>query len=355
MPYPRPKYLDPSVPTVTTKSVFGGMTSTSPVFPKPISIKENFRRCAERNNPLWVPNSSAEFKSSLYSLVIGAPEADFSWRERNRFIDWFGVDWTWVPEVGGPMLTPGVQFMDDITEYKTRVKFPKLDDYDFEGNCAKYMADYDGEKVLCVDIGLGCTERFVSLMGGYTDAMVAMALEPEATHAFFEDFVDHECEFVDRLLKYVPADMLTYHDDWGTERDTFFSEKMMEDLLFEPTKRLFQHIRQKGVVVELHSCGNIKRFVPYMIDMGVDFMQIQARANNVPALKEEFGDRIGIDVGITPPPNAGKDELIAAIRENIDTYAKGGGYFTSVFAGSPELRWDAQAELYYYSREYYEK
>ena len=355
MPYKRPPYLDPDTPTVTTKNVFGGGTTTSPVFPKPISIRENFRRCAARTNPLWVPNSAAEFNGGLYSLVIGAPEADFTKRVRHTFNDWFGVEWTFVPEVGGPIVTPGTHFMTDITEYKEVVKFPNYDDYDFAGNSAKYFKDRDPEKILTVDIGLGCTERLVALMGGYTDAMVAMALEPEATRAFFEDFVDSECEFIDRLLKCVPADMLTYHDDWGTERDTFFGEEMMETLLFEPTKRLFDHIKSKGVIVELHSCGNIKRFVPYMIDMGVDFMQIQARANNVPALKEEFGDRIGIDVGIAAAPNATKEELLSLIRDSVDTYAKGGGYFTSVRGRDAETSWDAMAELYYYSREYYEK
>jgi hypothetical protein len=36
------------------------------------------------------------------------------------------------------------------------------------------------------------------------------------------------------------------HDDWGHERDTFFSEKMMEELVYEPTKRIVQHVNPRA-------------------------------------------------------------------------------------------------------------
>jgi hypothetical protein len=59
-------------------------------------------------------------------------------------------------------------------------------------------------------------------MGGYTDAMLAMAVEPEAVKAYFDRYADFMIELTDILCALYPADMITYHDDWGTERDTFF-------------------------------------------------------------------------------------------------------------------------------------
>ena len=354
MKYPRPAYLDPSIKTVKHKAFFGMGESIAPVPDYPISIRENFRRAAKRDKPVWVPNSRTDFNSAMLNMVNGMPEADFTRKDRYDWKDWFGIQWTFIPEAGGPMLKPGTQFMADITQWEKTVKFPNLDDYDFAGKCAEWLKTCDPEKVTQVNIGLGCTERLVSLMGGYTDALCAMALEPEAVSDFLNAFVEFDMKVVDKLCQYLPLDFVTYHDDWGTERDTFFSEQMMEDIVYQPTKRLFDHIHSRNVIIQHHCCGNIKRFVPYQIQLGVDFLQIQARANDVPAFKAKWGDQIGFEVGVTPSGRS-KEAVIEAVHELVDTYAKGGGLFSSIFSPDPEINWAGVMELYYYSREKYEE
>ncbi|MCQ2530542.1 MAG: hypothetical protein MJ086_04720 [Lachnospiraceae bacterium] len=356
MKYERPKYLDPSIKTYFRKSAFskaGGFTVPN-ITDRPISIRENFRRAMMHENPAWVPNSTTDFNFAMLTVVTGMPEADWTWTERTEYKDWFGVEWMYVPEAGGPMLKPNTQFLDDITDWKEKVKFPNLDEYDIEGCCKKWLETCDPEKVYHVNIGQGCTERLVALRGGYTDAMCDMALEPEAVREFLEAFVDWEIQLIDKLCEYLPLEYVTYHDDWGTERDSFFSEAMMDAMVYPPTKRLFDHIRSKGVFIELHSCGCIKRFVPYMIDLGVSMMQIQARANDFKAYKAQYGDKIGIEVGVMPTPGMTKDEAVARIHEIVDDFSAGGGMISSFMSPDPELLWDGTMELYYYSREKYE-
>jgi uroporphyrinogen-III decarboxylase len=182
-----------------------------------------------------------------------------------------------------------------------------------------------------------------------------MAMEPEATRAFFDRYADFVIEFFDKIHGLYDLNMLTLHDDWGTERDTFFSEKMMEELVFEPTKRIIDHVKALGVVFELHSCGNITRFVPYMCQMGADLLQIQRRAVDIPKLKAQYGDKIGFNVSVegleAGQPMETQKRLI---RESVDLYGKHGGAYTSVYAADPAELWETMAELYYYSREYYD-
>lgn len=352
MKYKRPAYHDPSVKFVHKPGFFGFGDSDVPVPEYPISIRENFRRAARRENPVWVPNSMAEFNSTMLAVLNGMPEADWSRKDRYDYNDWFGVPWMYVSEVGGPMLKPNTQFMDDITEWETKVKFPNLDDYDFDGLCAKWWATCDPEKVTSVNIHQGCTERLVALLGGYTDAMLAMATEPEAVRDFLEAFVDWDIKVFDKLRDNLPLDVVTYHDDWGTEKDTFFSEAYMESMVLEPTKRLFDHIHSRDTFVVLHSCGNIKRFVPYMIDMGADFLQIQARANDIPAYKKQYGDKIGFEMMANPADTV--EGAIEEVRKVVDTYGEGGGLFSTFISGNPEATWAGTMELFYYSREKYE-
>ena len=354
MKYPRPPYMAEGIAVKEYSSPFGSGKMVVPCPNYPISIRENFKRAYTRNHPMWVPNSMTDFVSTMVANLTGAGEADWSAKEAYDWQDWFGVQWTFVPIAGGPMLKPGTQYLDDITRWREGVKWPNLDDYDIKGLCEKFMAEkYDPEKILHVNIGQGCTERLVAILGGYVDAMIALAEEPEAVVDFLNAFVDFTIKVFDTIYQYLPIDMITYHDDWGTERDTFFSEQMMEDIVFQPTKRLFDHIKSKGVCIELHSCGKIERFLPYMIELGADFLQIQERANDMKMLKEKYGDRIGFNVRATPK-GPGKEARDAAIHEMVDVFGKGGGLYTSVMGRGAEDLWDGVMELYCYSREFYD-
>lgn len=368
MKYPRPAYLDPSVKTQAVQMAFGAATGTAPLFDTPITPRENFRRCIGRQDPLWMPNSLTE-KIALNTNDVILHEvrgmqihSDFhnprNATESYHFKDWFNTDWTWVPSAGGAMLSPGTQLMDDITQWEKKVHFPDLTEWGFAEKAQEFMKNtYDPSKAVSYDMGRGMTERLVSVMGGYTDAMEALLIEPEAVSDFFHAYSDFMICVFDTVHALYPLDMVTLHDDWGTERDTFFSEKVMEDLVFEPTKRLIDHVKAAGVFLEMHSCGNVMRFFPYMLEMGCDVAQVQRRAVDMPKMKEKYGDKIGFCAGlegidIAKPPV--HDEYIAAVRRTDDIYAPGGGSYLNLFTGDAELLWDVCAENYSYSLELYD-
>ncbi len=367
----RPPY-GPDSKFVEVPMMFSARTMKVPVLDYPISVKENFKRAAERNNPVWVPNSMTDLQTVDQNDLCGipmpepkegeeaAPASPWGANERMDFTDAFGCVWTFVPEAGGPMLKPNhPPRLADITEWEKEIVWPSDEGYDYIGAQTKFMEKTKGvDKVLHINIGQSCTERLVALLGGYTEAMVAMAEEPEAVKDFLMAFAEYTKNSFLKMTQVAKVDFVTFHDDWGTEKDTFFSEKMMEDMVFEPSKLIIDAIKAHGANFQLHSCGNIGRFVPYMIDMGVDFIQLQRRANDVPALKEKYGDKIGFNVSIEGL-NQGQivpvDELKEKIRNTVDLYGKGGGLYTSVYAGSDEDLWDATQELFCYSREYYAK
>ena len=367
MTYPRPDYLDPGVPTTTNKLVFGIQPLTAPMFETPISRKENFIRAAKRDNPVWVPVSLSDLQSQMGSdladekpgIQLGprfsAPPAyDYT------FLDGFGNSWSWVASAGGAMLTPGTKVLEDICDWERVLKFIDFNDWNYRETAEKYMRDiYDPQKVMHVNIGQGLTEMLVAFLGGYEAGMTALILEPEAVSDFFDAFAKYMIDYFDMLDSLYPIDFITYHDDWGTERDTFFAEWVMEDLVFEPTKKIVSHIKGKGKVFELHSCGKIERFVPYACELGVDFLQLQRRANDVPALKAKYGDRIGFNAaleGLEMGVRYSDEESLEAVRRTVDIYGPGGGFYPLLPPDcGPEKAWKLAAELYYYSREFYEK
>ncbi len=366
MKYPRPAYLEPGMSIEKTTQLYGGGEISVPIFQTPISPAENFRRAARRERPLWVPNTLSDlqtlWKTELCPTRVRGmqfgPEFRNPPKEQSVFRDWFNASWTWVPSAGGEMLTPGTKLLDDITKWESVIEFPVLDQWDFEGPATNFMRNlHNPAKALRLDIGHGCTERLVSLLGGYTEGMLALAVEPEAVKDFLGRFAEHIIALFDLLYSLYPIDMLTYHDDWGTERDTFFSAKMLEDIVLEPTRKIVEHVRSKGVMFELHSCGNIERFLPYIVELNVEFLQIQRRAVNIPKMKERYGDKIGFNTGVEgllPGDDVPLEELLAMIRKTVDLYGKGGGFYAILFDREPERIWASISELYAYSREFYD-
>ena len=264
MKYPRPAYRDPSVATEKVTAMFSSVENEIPVFDTPISIKDNFYRAAKRQSPLWAPASSTSLQSLLTHDVAGASPKPGIMQihsdlkrpatEDYLFEDWFGTSWTFVCSAGGAMLTPGTKLLSDITKWEREIKWPDFSQWGFEEKAGEYMRDvYNPDKVMHYDLGRGVTERLVSLMGGYTDSMEALALEPEAVSEFFDVYIDFMISFFDKINSLYPLGMVTLHDDWGTERDTFFSEKMMEELVYEPTKRFIDHVKSKDVIFEMHA------------------------------------------------------------------------------------------------------
>jgi len=367
MPMHRPAFNEPGFPTQTIRTNFGDVELTLPKFDTPITPKENFIRAAKRDNPLWVPNHYTDHQL-LYINEFGTDKLgkrqlgpDFKLQSQvdYDFIDPFGNSWTWVASAGGAMLTPGTKMCDDICDWEKAVKWPDFEEWTIRETAEAFMREkYDPAKVMHLNLHQGLTEQLVAMLGGYGEGMTAMAEEPEACLEFFNSCADFIIRFFDYMKSLYPVDFITYHDDWGTERAAFFSSKMFENLIQEPTQRIIDHIKGAGCIFELHTCGNVEQFIPYACDMGVDFLQIQRRAVNIPKMKELYGDRIGFnpmienyDIGT----NYSEKEIVEKVRKTVDLYAKGGGCYPWIFETNPELAWILSSELYCYSSEYYAK
>ncbi len=351
MKFQRMPYLDGKYENVGTTIA----PINVPVFDYPISPRENFQRVLKRDHPLWVPTAVNDFNYVMGGELTGLPDLRFDFPERCDWTDLFGCVWEWVPSAGGSMEKPNhPPVVDDITEWEKQVVWPDLSEDRIKACCEKYMNQpyYHPEKMNYYDIGMGCTERLVAILGGYTEAMLALAIEPDACREFMFELSRFHCEMFDKIAKYLPTDMIMYHDDWGTERDTFFSESMMEKIVYEPNEIFFKHVKGRGVPIVFHSCGCIKRFLPYMISLGADFLQLQGRANDLKVYKEEYGDKLGFDL---PMVGGSSEEVVQYVRQGVEDLGKDGGMFSTVFGGDEKILWDGMQELYCCSREYYEK
>ena len=89
-------------------------------------------------------------------------------------------------------------------------------------------------------------------------------------YTIFECVADHKIELIDRLAEVYPIDLIDLHDDWGTQKSTFMSVDTWKELLSGPMSRIVKHTREKGIHLQIHSCGKVEPIVPEMLEAGIE-------------------------------------------------------------------------------------
>lgn len=258
--------------------------------------------------------------------------------------DWFGVQWRYEPSSKAPMVDPDYPpVMTDITKWREQVKFPDLSLVDFKAAAEADLNGpmYDPNKLNQVCIQTGPFERLLDCMG-CEEALVSMIEEPESCREFFDAVIDHKIELIDRLAEVYPIDLIDFHDDWGTQINSFMSVDMWKELLAEPIARVCKHCKDKGIHLQIHSCGKVEALVPEMVRIGVEHWSSCQAVNDIERLVHEFGDRLTffgcMDTLPVRLPNVSQEEIDRLTAERIDNICRGGCVFPLGNSTVPGLR-----------------
>ena len=127
-------------------------------------------------------------------------------------------------------------------------------------------------------------------------------------------------------------DLVWTSDDIAHQHGPMVSPRVWEGLIAPHHERLNRRIHELGTCVMYHSCGAVRRFIPGLIETGVDVLdvlQFSADGMDPAEIKASFGDRLsfhgGLDVQSTLPCGT-VEEVRRITRERIDVLAKDGGY-----------------------------
>jgi len=111
--------------------------------------------------------------------------------------------------------------------------------------------------------------------------------------------------YLDNLGEYV--DILIYGDDYGNQDRLMMHPNMWRNLIKPRVKILIETIKKinKGVKIQLHSCGMIHTIIPDLIELGFDILNPMQPCMNHSLLKENYGEKIcfhgGVDIQYTLP------------------------------------------------------
>lgn len=337
----------------TIKDLFGQETR---IYSYPVNMKEAVQALL-RKEPYWL-------MTGMYPSMFGprinpdniarAQAFEAQTLDPSEFggQDMFGIEWEYIPEAWGSMVRPGHPLATDANDLLKKITWPDPDTWDWEAS-AEANANFLKEENCNVMYFLnGWYERLISMMD-FENAIFAVFDEDQkdAVHAFFDRLTDLYINIFDKCLHYFPMiDGFNIHDDWGSQKETFFSPDLAEEMIVPYMRRLTDFIHSKGRFCELHSCGNNARQVPNYIRAGWDIWQGQAM-NDTHTLYEKYGDQIILGVLPEPfDPNGPEELQRKAARNFVDHFMLPGkpcilNYNDRSFWTIPFME-----ELYVYSR-----
>lgn len=167
---------------------------------------------------------------------------------------------------------------------------------------------------------------------GTENMLVAMLTDPEIVKDMFTHQLDVSLAMLDMAWERgYEFDGIRWPDDMGYKGKQFFSMDIYRGLLKPLHARAIEWAHAKGIPAELHSCGDIRPFIPEFVEIGLDVLNpLEVKAGVDPlAVKAEFGDRLTLHGGINAALWTQPEAVHAEIDRLVPTLKQGGGYIFS--------------------------
>jgi len=228
---------------------------------------------------------------------------------------------------------------------ETAVKKWNPPDINKKNNFDKWESDikeYSGEYLVWPIGYIGTYERAYSLMG-WEEFMLNIAARPGVIETLLDKIADYRVEFAKRVVK--TGFKIAHHgDDLGTQTSAFFSLDTFRNIIKPRLKREWDIYVNAGIPIILHSCGNITKLLPDLIEIGLKILEPVQPCMDLNYLKKEFGKDLiffGGCIDTQKLPFMSPDEVRQAARDNIRILGKGGGL---IIMPSQELMNDVPIE-----------
>ena len=138
---------------------------------------------------------------------------------------------------------------------------------------------------------------------GHVNMLMAMIDDPEWVLDMAMTYADLIIELQKMLFeKEGWPDGIWYYEDMGYKGSPFMSPNFYRQMIQPAHEKTIKFAHDNGMPVIMHSCGYVEPLLPYMIEAGIDCLEvIEVKAGmDLIKLHEQFGDRIsfmgGIDV-----------------------------------------------------------
>ena len=255
----------------------------------------------------------------------------------NSYVDIWGVRWRKPPSslywdmVGHPIAEPT---MAALTAYR----WPDPHDpgrTDGLRERARALAEQKEYAVVLDNTGFGAFEQGWALRG-FENFYMDLVAEPEFAEALMRRVADYQIALYEHVLAEVGpyVDVVMVAEDLGSQDGPLISPDTYRRMIKPVEKRIWQFIKGKtNARLFLHSCGSVRRFIPDLIELGVDILnpvQVAAAEMDPAELKREYGKDLTFWGGGCDTQRVltfgTPDDVEREVRQRIHELGPGGGF-----------------------------
>ncbi len=219
-----------------------------------------------------------------------------------------------------------VKSKEDWYKIKDRLQ-PNITRVNWVSSLNDYSRTYGDGKFVTYSAAMGY-DQFQSYIKT-EELLILLVEDPEWAKDMFRTHAILLTEMAKIMMEYgFKFDGAFLYNDMGYRNGLLFSPRTYQEVLQETDAMVCEFFHKNNMPVILHSCGNVKELIPYLIDAGFDCLQpLEVKAGmDLLELKPEYGDKIsfmgGIDVRKMTDPVAIEEE----ISRKFEVAKKGGGY-----------------------------
>jgi uroporphyrinogen decarboxylase len=172
---------------------------------------------------------------------------------------------------------------------------------------------------------------------GFQDYLGYVAGEP----AFIQELTEGLVEFhaaLTRQLAGLDVDAVRYGDDWGFQDRLMLRPELWRATYKRHYAKLYGTARDLGLVVAIHSCGNITDILGDLVDIGVQVVHpLQPEAMDVERCRREYGRHLAFWGGLGSQgtlPNGSVQDVKDEVRRRLDLF-RDGGYILAPAGAAP--------------------
>ncbi len=193
---------------------------------------------------------------------------------------------------------------------------------------------------------------------GFEDALLSMYTEPEALAALISAYVDFRIRCIDKVAEFYRPDIISLHDDYGTQTSLFMAPDMWRSFFKPSLKRIVDAIHAHGIIAVLHCCGKVDPLIGDFVELGIDVWESVQPCCDLKSIYAQYGKQISFmpamdlqRLGYCTP-----DEARQIVRDTIDTLGKYGNVMPRDRGARTMSKENTDAvldEIAKYGRDYY--
>lgn len=277
------------------------------------------------------PARFSKFTNHLPFINI---ESKQFWTGPDCYLDEFGSVWKVLNQV--PHLVEHPLKKPALAGYP----LPEFSIQEYADDFRNFLASHPEQFVLC-GMAQGFYDRGWSLRGT-ENFLIDFIENPRFVEQLFEALTEYYLKLLDDIAAF-RFDGIRFGDDWGAQRGMLMGPKRWRKFIKPGLKQIFEKARRQGMVVMVHSDGDIHEIIPDLIEIGVQILNpIQPEAMDIYEIKRLYGNVLCLNGGISSQytlplgtPADVRREAAACLRY----MAHGGGYVIgpskSILADTP--------------------